>query len=79
MAVENVTAQTWEQKVVNSENPVVVNFSAVRCGFCRALEPLYSRLSEQYSGKLDFLKLTVDDPQNNEVDYSMHQLKERLP
>jgi thioredoxin 1 len=67
MAVENVTAQTWQQKVVNSENPVVVNFSAVRCGFCRALEPLYSKLSEQYSGKLDFLKLMVDDPQNNEV------------
>jgi thioredoxin 1 len=67
MAVENVTAQTWQEKVVNSENPVVVNFSAVRCGFCRALEPLYNRLSEQYSGKLDFLKLMVDDPENREV------------
>jgi thioredoxin 1 len=67
MTVENVTAQTWQQKVVNSEIPVVVNFSAVRCGFCRALEPLYNRLSEQYSGKLDFLNLMVDDPQNKEV------------
>jgi len=67
MAVENVTAQTWQEKVVNSENPVVVNFSAVRCGFCRALEPLYNRLSERYSGKLDFLKLMVDDPENKEV------------
>ena len=67
MTVEDVTAQTWQQKVVNSEIPVVVNFSAVRCGFCRALEPLYNRLSEQYSGKLDFLKLMVDDPKNNEV------------
>jgi thioredoxin-like negative regulator of GroEL len=70
MTVEDVTAQTWQQKVVNSEIPVVVNFSAVRCGFCKALEPLYNRLSEQYSGKLDFLKLMVDDPQNNEV---LHQ------
>jgi thioredoxin-like negative regulator of GroEL len=67
MAVENVTAQTWQQKVVNSENPVVVNFSAVRCGFCKALEPLYNRLSEQYSGKLNFVKLMVDDPENKEV------------
>jgi thioredoxin 1 len=67
MTVENVTAQTWQEKVVNSEIPVVVNFSAVRCGFCRALEPLYNRLSEQYSGKLDFLNLMVDDPQNKEV------------
>jgi thioredoxin 1 len=67
MTVENVTAQTWQQKVVNSEIPVVVNFSAVRCGFCRALEPLYNRLSEHYSGKLDFLNLMVDNPQNKEV------------
>jgi thioredoxin 1 len=67
MTVENVTAQTWQQRVVNSEIPVVVNFSAIRCGFCRALEPPYNRLSEQYSGKLAFLKLMVDDPQNKEV------------
>ncbi len=67
MAVGNVTVQTWQQKVVNSEIPVVVNFSAVRCGFCIALEPLYTKLSEQYSGKLEFLKLMVDNPQNDQV------------
>ena len=67
MTVGNVSAQTWQQKVVNSEMPVVVNFSAVRCGFCRALEPLYNKLAEQYSGKLEFLKLMVDDPQNDQV------------
>ncbi len=65
--VEDVTANSWEQKVVQSETPVVVNFSAVRCGFCRALEPLYNKLSDQYVGKLDFLKLMVDDPENQEV------------
>jgi thioredoxin 1 len=70
MTIENVTAQTWEQKVINSEIPVVVNFSAIRCGFCKALEPLYNRLSEQYSNKLTFLKLMVDDPQNNKL---LHQ------
>jgi thioredoxin-like negative regulator of GroEL len=67
MAVGNATVQTWQQKVVNSEIPVVVNFSAVRCGFCMALEPLYTKLSEQYSGKLEFLKLMVDNPQNDQV------------
>lgn len=67
MTVETVTAQSWKQKVVDSDMPVLVNFSAVRCGFCMALEPLYDRLSYQYSGKLSFLKLMVDDPQNQEV------------
>jgi thioredoxin 1 len=67
MTVENVTTQTWQQKVINSKTPIIVNFSAVQCGFCMALEPLYNRLSDQYSGKVDFLKLMVDDPQNHQI------------
>lgn len=67
MTVETVTAQLWQQNVVDSDMPVLVNFSADRCGFCMALEPLYDRLSDQYSGKIGFLKLMVDDPQNQEI------------
>jgi len=67
MTVQVVVAQTWQQQVINSEAPVIVNFSAIRCGFCMALEPLYNRLSDQYAGKLTFLKLMVDDPQNHEI------------
>lgn len=67
MAVEIVTAQNWEQKVINSKIPAIVNFSAVKCGFCMMLEPLYNRLSDQYGGKLSFLKLMVDEPQNQEI------------
>lgn len=67
MTVQVVVAQAWQQQVINSEAPVIVNFSAIRCGFCMALEPLYNRLSDQYAGKLTFLKLMVDDPQNHEI------------
>jgi thiol-disulfide isomerase/thioredoxin len=67
MTVETITAEQWQQKVRNSLLPIVVNFSAVRCGFCQALEPLYNKLSEQYKGKLEFLKLMVDDKNNKEL------------
>ena len=67
MTVETITAKQWQEKVRDSVLPVVVNFSAVRCGFCQALEPLYNRLSEQYNGKLEFLKLMVDDKNNKEL------------
>ena len=67
MAVETITARQWQEKVTNSILPVVVNFSAVRCGFCQALEPLYNKLSEQYNDKLVFLKLMVDDENNQEL------------
>ena len=67
MTVETITANQWQQKVTHSVLPVVVNFSAIRCGFCQALEPLYNRLSEQYNDKLVFLKLMVDDKNNQEL------------
>lgn len=67
MAVEIVTAQNWKQKIINSKIPAIVNFSAVKCGFCMMLEPLYNRLSDQYGDKLSFLKLMVDESQNQEI------------
>jgi thiol-disulfide isomerase/thioredoxin len=67
MTVETITANQWQQKVIDSVLPVIVNFSAVRCGFCQALEPLYNRLLEQYNDKLVFLKLMVDDKNNQEL------------
>ena len=66
MSVETITAKLWQEKVIDSVFPVV-NFSAVRCGFCQALEPLYNRLSEQYKNKLVFLNLMVDDKNNQEL------------
>jgi thioredoxin 1 len=67
MGVETITGKQWQEKVRDSVLPVVVNFSAVRCGFCQALEPLYNRLSEQYNDQLVFLKLMVDDKNNKEL------------
>lgn len=66
MPVVNVTASTWQQ-VVDSKTPVLVNFSSARCGFCMALDPLYKKLSDEYGGRLVFMKLMVDDDQNREV------------
>jgi thioredoxin-like negative regulator of GroEL len=62
-----VTAGTWQEKVARSDVPIVVNFGSERCGFCKALEPLYGRLSDQYGGKMVFAKLMVDEPQNQEL------------
>ena len=35
MSVETITAKLWQEKVIDYVLPVVVNFSAVRCGFCK--------------------------------------------
>ena len=67
MAVETITSKQWQEKVIDSILPVVVNFSAIRCGFCQALEPLFNRLSEHYKDKLVFLKLMIDNKNNHEL------------
>ncbi|MEM3118308.1 MAG: thioredoxin family protein [Nitrososphaerales archaeon] len=64
---QDVNAKSWEEKVIRSELPVVVNFWAPQCGFCKWLEPLYERLSDIYKRKMVFLKLNVDDESNHEI------------
>ena len=67
MSVETITAQNWNDRVAASGKPVVVNFGAVRCGFCKALDPLYTKLAGEFAGKLDFLKVMADDAQNQKL------------
>jgi thioredoxin 1 len=59
MPVKPIASQDWDE-IADSETPVLVNFSAERCGFCKALDPLYSRLADAYEGRMTFAKAMVD-------------------
>lgn len=52
--------QNFEQEVLKSDIPVVVDFWAEWCGPCRMVAPIVEELSEEYSGKIKFGKLDVD-------------------
>lgn len=67
MTTQDVDSETWESKVIKSDLPVVVNFWGPQCGFCKWLEPLYQKLSNEYEGKMVFLKLNTDDERTHEV------------
>ena len=59
------STQEFEQEVLNSSNPVFVDFWAEWCGPCRAVSPAVEELSAEYEGKVNFVKVNVDD--NNEL------------
>ncbi len=66
MAVKQVSdTKSWETDVMSSSLPVFVDFWAEWCGPCRMVSPVVEELSEEYSGKVDFVKVNVD--QANEI------------
>ncbi len=62
---EITSTQQFEQEVLNSANPVFVDFWAEWCGPCRVVSPIVEQLSSEYKDKVDFVKVNVD--QNNEL------------
>lgn len=61
MAVNKTTDSTFDQDVLKSSLPVLVDFYADWCGPCKMAEPVLVELSESYKDKIVIIKLNVDE------------------
>jgi thioredoxin 1 len=61
LGILEVSDATFDQEVLRSEQPVLVDFWAVWCGPCKAIAPIVDKLAATYQGKLKVAKVNVDE------------------
>jgi thioredoxin 1 len=66
-----VTDDTFENEVLHSETPVLVDYWAEWCGPCKMIAPILDEISGQYSGKLKVAKLNIDENPNTPPKYGI--------
>jgi thioredoxin 1 len=73
MAVE-ITDANFEELVVKSDKPVMIDFWAVWCGPCRMIAPIVEEMSSEYEGKALIGKVDVDSNPNVAMKYGIRNI-----
>ena len=71
MAMNEITDKDFEDKVLKSKTPVLVDFWAPWCGPCKMAGPVLEELSKEYQGKVEFMKVNVDENQESSKKYGV--------
>jgi thioredoxin 1 len=76
--VVTLTAENWEQEVVKSEVPVLVDFWAVWCGPCRQIAPMIDKIADDFAGKVKVGKLNTEDAPEIAAKYRINAIPQLM-
>jgi thioredoxin 1 len=65
------TDDSFEQEVINAEEPVLVDYWADWCGPCKMIAPILDEIAEEYDGRLKVAKLNIDENPNTPPKYGI--------
>jgi thioredoxin 1 len=74
MNIITITDDNFEQEVIKSDKPVLIDFWAVWCGPCRIVAPIVEELANEYEGKIKIGKLDVDTNQQTAIKYGVRSI-----
>ena len=73
-AISAVSDDTFEEEVIKSELPVLVDFWAAWCAPCQMIAPAVEKIAQDYNGRLKVVKLNVDENMKATVKYSVRSI-----
>jgi len=74
MSVQSIKEDTFENEVINSDTPVLIDFWAEWCGPCKEIAPILEEVAGELKNKIKIVKINIDENPNIPIQYGIQSI-----